>query len=211
MDNSAIGIQPDTGGYAFQVTSKAIDLSLLTGNTASGSGALALYLSGTLSTSGSWSPTDGQLVIDGQIDVPPGITLTIEPGTVVKSDSNYVACGEQGAIGDCSLSIEGALDAVGTASQPITFTSVDDNSVGTVTGSGSPTAGWYGIEPSQSGSIDIEHADIEYSAIAVSSYGSTSITIVNSTITASEIAVEVNGTGSAIIEEFDHCKCWDSH
>ncbi|MGD0834272.1 MAG: hypothetical protein ABSA40_07595, partial [Candidatus Dormibacteria bacterium] len=49
----------------------------------------------------------------------------------------------------------------------------NDNSVGGATGSGSPTAGdWSGIESSAGGSIDIEHADIDYAATAIDFAGS---------------------------------------
>ncbi len=138
--------------------------------------------------------TDGEIVagtylVNCSIDVPAGITLAIDPGAILKFSS-----GDQ-------VSVEGTLDAVGTLGNPITFTSINDNSVGGDTGSGSPaTDDWEGITADGAGSIDIEHADIEYSAIAVSSYGSTSITIVNSTITASEIAVQLVTVSSVDID-----------
>ncbi|HMJ72856.1 MAG TPA: hypothetical protein VK471_05755, partial [Solirubrobacterales bacterium] len=63
-----------------------------------------------------------------------GATLTIEPGAILKVE------------GAGALSVRGTLNAIGTAAAPITFTSINDNSIGGTTGSGSPHAGdWRGI------------------------------------------------------------------
>lgn len=58
--------------------------------------------------------------------------------------------------------------ARGTSGSPITFTSINDNSVGGSTGSGSPAASdWAGIQATGSGSIDLEHANISYTGTGV--------------------------------------------
>jgi len=67
------------------------------------------------------------------------VTLTVKPGAVIKASGGSgdpPGCGSY----ECSISVEGTLDAVGTASEPITFTSINDNSVGGATGSGAPAA-----------------------------------------------------------------------
>ena len=94
------------------------------------------------------------------LDVPSGATLTLAPGTIVKGQG-------PGARGG-SISVEGSLVARGTSGSPITFTSINDNSVGGSTGSGSPAAGdWAGIQATGSGSIDLEHANISYTSTGV--------------------------------------------
>jgi hypothetical protein len=55
------------------------------------------------------------------------------------------------------------LDAAGTEAEPITFTSINDNSIGGATGSGSPAAGdWNGISSSADGSVDVERTSVDY-------------------------------------------------
>ena len=94
-------------------------------------------VSGTLTSNTTWSPQIAiAYVVEATLDVPAGITLTLEPGTVIKS-------------GGPSLMVEGTLDAVGSAASPIVFTSINDDSVGGATGTGKPAAGdWYGIDTS---------------------------------------------------------------
>lgn len=62
----------------------------------------------------------GSILIDGQVMVAKGVTLTIEPGTdiaFVRKDLN------QDGLGDGTLIIEGRLRALGTRAQPIRFRS----------------------------------------------------------------------------------------
>ena len=94
-------------------------------------------VSGTLSANTTWSPqlASAYVISNASLDVPAGITLTIAPGTVVKSIGIYDSS-EPGV-----LSVQGTLDATGTSSDPVTFTSINDNTVGGDTGSGSPKAG----------------------------------------------------------------------
>ncbi|PLX93977.1 MAG: hypothetical protein C0621_06310 [Desulfuromonas sp.] len=63
---------------------------------------------------------EGEVEIDGILTVPPGVTLEIRPGTVVRFtpfDSNGDGIGEH------ELFVQGVLKAVGTAEAPILFTS----------------------------------------------------------------------------------------
>lgn len=72
--------------------------------------------------------SDKEWTLRGYVYVPEGITLTIEPGTVIKSDIP-----EKGAL---CIEMGGKIMAEGTASQPIVFTS----------GQSSPQPGdWGGI------------------------------------------------------------------
>jgi len=112
------------------------------------------HVSGTLTADTTWSPTcTSAYVIDSNLDVPAGITLTVAPGTIVKASGK--------------LSVEGTLDVAGTADSPVIFTSVNDSTAGGTTGTGSPAAGdWPGIWV-DNGSVDIEHAKISYASSAV--------------------------------------------
>ena len=62
-----------------------------------------------------WTNNEVQ-VVTGDVRVPAGKTLTVQPGTVVQFARNV------------SLFVDGTLTAVGTAGQTITFTSAGDNS-----------------------------------------------------------------------------------
>ncbi|MBN1854503.1 MAG: DNRLRE domain-containing protein, partial [Pirellulales bacterium] len=67
--------------------------------------------------SGVWS---GVVHVIGDVTVPAGQTLTLEPGTLVILDGDPV-----GATGSTQIVVAGTLDSRGTADQPITFTAVD--------------------------------------------------------------------------------------
>jgi PKD repeat protein len=71
--------------------------------------------------SGTWDVTGSPYLIDGDITVPAGQTLTIESGVEVLFQGWY------------GLTVNGTLQAVGTESEPILF------------GGGHPTAGWVSI------------------------------------------------------------------
>jgi hypothetical protein len=114
----------------------------------------AVDVSGVLSQNTTWSPEGASAyILQGNVTVPAGVTLTVEPGTVIKASGT-------------ELTVAGVLDAVGSSSSPVTFTSFNDNSVGGATGSGSPKAGdWPGIIVW--GSADIENAAVRYASTGV--------------------------------------------
>jgi hypothetical protein len=100
------------------------------------------------------------------VTVPHSVTVTLAPGTVVK--------GQAGA----AVEVEGALDANGTAGEPVTFTSVADNSVGGATGDGRPSAGgWTGIAVQSGGSAALLGTTLDYAitGLAVAEGGTATI------------------------------------
>ncbi|MEW5988070.1 MAG: right-handed parallel beta-helix repeat-containing protein, partial [Chloroflexota bacterium] len=78
--------------------------------------------------------------LEGTFTVPPTVTLTIEPGVIIKAP---------GWPWHIHLNVQGHLEAVGTPTQPITFTST----------TGDPT--WKGIVIN-GGAADLEYVTVEY-------------------------------------------------
>ncbi len=185
-DDSSVNASVSEGLAAFAVRSQSLDADLLGGNSATGSGSEAVALEGTIAATSTLPAEPAAWEVDPDqvggepLTVPAGKTLTIAPGAVLKGFKFGEPCG-------CAISVEGALDAVGTASEPITFTSVNDNSVGGATGSGSPAPGdWEGIGVQESGSAQLEHTTLEYAATALDARSGAEVTIhgaiLNSTV-----------------------------
>ncbi|HHB11902.1 MAG TPA: hypothetical protein ENK62_01720, partial [Chromatiales bacterium] len=103
-----------------------------------------------------WSATN-VYVVSGYVVVRPGVTLTIEPGTVVKFESQ------------AELRVEQAvLKAQGNASEPIVFTSWRDDAYGGDTNGDGPSTGapgdWHSLwlhDIIESQSV-LEHVKIRY-------------------------------------------------
>jgi hypothetical protein len=78
----------------------------------------------------------GELLITGDVEIPPGVTLTIEPGTTIRFTAQSDDQHEPDEYDPqdpstyhatmISILVRGALKAQGTAEQPITFTSDSD-------------------------------------------------------------------------------------
>ncbi len=76
---------------------------------------------GTISSDETWTSTNVYELV-GKVVVESGVTLTIEPGTIIKGKEG------SGTLASALVVSQGArIKAVGTASQPIIFTSVLDN------------------------------------------------------------------------------------
>src|SRR5689334_14007558 len=95
-----------------------------------------------------WSPSNGVYVVSGNLVVPQGTTLSIEPGTIVKFTSGG------------SLSVQGSLVAHGTEAEKIYFTSWADDSLGGDTNGDGPTDGsvqrWSPIILSSESIVDLD-------------------------------------------------------
>ena len=114
----------------------------------------------TYSTNTTWTVANSPYVVDGDVTVAAGATLTIDPGVIVKLSGQFR-----------TLRVNGTLTAIGTESSPITFTSYQDDSAGGDTnGDGAATSGapgqWYHIEFKSSTSR------LEYATVRYGGYGS---------------------------------------
>lgn len=142
--------------------------------------------SGTLGADETWSGTYAHRIADDVI-VPSGVTLTIEPGAIMKFDD----------LKRIRVQAGGSLIAAGTRARPIYFTSLKDDSIGgDLNGDGAdtiPGAGdWWGIY-GEGGTIRLEHAVVAYGgghesgtpseACAIRCYTGGDVTVSNCLIT----------------------------
>ena len=114
----------------------------------------AVNVAGNISGNTTWTAAEGPYLVVGDVQVNPGITLTIEAGTVVKFNGTL-------------LYVSGTLNAQGTTGSPVYFTSYHDDSVGGDSngngGDTSPAPGnWVSILVHDGGSATLSHCTIRY-------------------------------------------------
>lgn len=111
-------------------------------------------LTGSLPSDGTIPVSESPCVIAGPFDIQPGLTLTIDPGVIVKFDS------------DVQMDVFGTLIANGTAAQPIIFTSIRDDVGGDTNGDGAATSpaaqDWRWINISSGGVASFSHSTIRF-------------------------------------------------
>jgi NPCBM-associated, NEW3 domain of alpha-galactosidase/Periplasmic copper-binding protein (NosD) len=129
---------------------------------------------GAISQPQTWDPTGSPYVVTCDTTITSGVTLTILAGTVVK----FTGTG-------AGLVVNGTLQAQGTAQAPVVFTSLNDNSVGGSTGTGTPApADWSGVQVNAGGTLNLTYATVSYAGSpAVSNNGGT-VTLTNAMLTA---------------------------
>ncbi|MSR77347.1 MAG: hypothetical protein EXS63_03865 [Candidatus Omnitrophica bacterium] len=106
------------------------------------------FVSGTLTKDTVWRANDGPIIVTNDITVPLGVTLKIEPGTVIKFVKNS------------ALRINGVLNARGTDDRKIIFTSLEATP---------KKSDWTGIilTGANASASQITYAKIEYSKFGI--------------------------------------------
>jgi RHS repeat-associated protein len=155
-------------------------LSLVVG---AGPAFAATHISGTTYTSNTtWTVANSPYVLDGNVTVAAGATLTIEPGVIVKFNGMFR-----------ELSVNGTLSALGTSASHIVFTSYqDDTAGGDTNGDGASTSGqpgqWYAISVnSGNAGSGLRFADVRFGGLGSAkwNYG----------------ALSISGSGTSVLAE----------
>ena len=142
-------------GYRFRIrvkdSSNNISAGTLTGVITPNATAVT-QVSGAIASNTTWAA--GVFYVSGDITVNAGVTLTIQPGVIVK-----FAAGR-------GMTVRGTLTAVGTAGSPVVFTAWTDDSYGGDSNGGGASAGtpgyWNRIYFENTSSSRIEHAVVRY-------------------------------------------------
>ncbi len=116
------------------------------------------FIDGELKNNTIWSTSNHPYVIINQITIEEGVTLTIQPGTIIKFQIDYG-----------KIVVKGTMDVCGTIDQPVIFTSYSDDEHGGDTNGDStetcPNPGdWRSIElgSNKTSNIFLEHTLISY-------------------------------------------------
>ncbi len=121
---------------------------------------LSLGISSAIEVDTTWRSDDRVIVVDKLVSVLAGVTLTIEPGMVVKF------------AGSAGIEVAGTLRVMGAAAEPVVLTSLRDDSVGGDTNqdgseTGPAPGNWRGIEVLGTGRIKMEHFQLQYATDSI--------------------------------------------
>ena len=126
------------------------------GNLSSATGDAIMLTGATYERSGAWEYAGIPYILGGDITVPAGLSLTIEPGVIVKGNSHWH-----------NLAVGGTLTAVGKPDSAIVFTSIEDDDVGGDTNRDGTQSGpdpdeWGGIVILSNGSGTLDYCQLRY-------------------------------------------------
>ncbi|OHB38481.1 MAG: hypothetical protein A2Y09_04135 [Planctomycetes bacterium GWA2_39_15] len=107
-------------------------------------------VSGYISADTTWTSANSPYVVTGNIVVKSGITLTIEPGITVKTDSGK------------SIQVDGTLITKGTSASKITFTKNSSSNWGYILFSDSSTDAAYDTDGNYTSGSILEYCVVEY-------------------------------------------------
>ncbi|HEX3744765.1 MAG TPA: RHS repeat-associated core domain-containing protein [Bryobacteraceae bacterium] len=136
-----------------------------------------VWHTGTIASNQEWTASQVQ-AIDGVVIIPPGVTVTIDAGAIVKAAPGAEIIVENGGI----------LNALGGTSNPVIFTTFDDSSVGGNTdfnaGSSIPSPGeWQGVTAQSGAQFNTNsNTQIRYVTAALSGTLSSSQTLVGTSV-----------------------------
>ncbi len=112
--------------------------------------------SGTVTQNDTWGP--GLVIVNGDITIPAGVTLTIAAGTTVKFVYGFDRLAGGNDIQKSEILVYGTLNLDGE----------DNNHVILTSSKATPSYGdWYGIWVMNNGSLEMKYTDLDYAVTAV--------------------------------------------